>query len=121
MQPSCHKATCCPARDLDAHKELSSPLWAEEQAWTQHKLLMKHHLCWEVCARDIKSSPGAVQDLGEAQWLFVRTATAPCTRVLDHPNMSPPIVQRSGHPTMTFFHYEIVWEKHSPLSTVRVE
>ncbi|KAI9542723.1 hypothetical protein NQZ68_017734 [Dissostichus eleginoides] len=40
-------------------------------------------------ACDTVSSPGAVWDLGQAQALCVSRARAPCTRVLDHPAMSP--------------------------------
>lgn len=54
-----------------------------------NKLLTKYNLCCGVGACDITSSPGAVWDLGQAQALCVSRAQAPCTRVLDHPAMSP--------------------------------
>lgn len=63
--------------------------WRRRPRPGHNKLLTKQNLCYRMGACDITSSPGAVWDLGQTQALCVSRARAPCTRVLDHPAMSP--------------------------------
>lgn len=86
--------TCCPTESQSWIR--SGPLcmwnfcgWRRRPRPGHNKLLTKHNLCYRMGACDITSSPGAVWDLGQTQALCVSRARAPCTRVLDHPAMSP--------------------------------